>query len=287
MAWPDSRRHRSLPTLTFDLGADLDGLTASSLSKLGISLSLTASGDAATFDADANGAGIASTLDTGGPTQRSRINGGLATTEAVEFSFDTDVMLKSLSLDALNTDGTELVVLSFVSGDNPFSGLSGYDSEGLTLDADAITFDGNEAEATDFVLDFGILGRDELFLTAGTVLSLTADPATGGGILLSAISIAEPISAVERVLVDYNLDGQIDISDYDLWRTTFGSTSDLRADSNGDGIVDAAEYTIWRDAFTNSSSTQAQGVPEPSTVIAVLLAVIATLIQRQGRRFAA
>ena len=36
--------------------------------------------------------------------------------------------------------------------------------------------------------------------------------------------------------------------DYDLWKSTFGSTSgDMRADGNEDGVVDAADYTFWRD----------------------------------------
>ena len=36
-------------------------------------------------------------------------------------------------------------------------------------------------------------------------------------------------------------------ADHDVWRATFGSTTDLRADANGDGHVDAADYVVWRD----------------------------------------
>jgi hypothetical protein len=46
---------------------------------------------------------------------------------------------------------------------------------------------------------------------------------------------------------DFNGDGTVDEGDYNLWKATFHSTTDLRADGNGDGVVDAADYTIWRD----------------------------------------
>lgn len=269
-----------LPMLTFDLGSEVDGTVSASIGKLHLTLNLSARGENALFDADATGVGIASSLDTGGPNQRSRINGDLTTPEAIHFSFDTDVMLKSLSLEAFNTDGSESVTLALVSGDNPFTDLDGYNADGFTLDTDELTFDGLEADSTSFVLDFGVLGRDELFLTAGTVLSLTASPAFGGGVLLSGISVAEPLSAVAGVLLDYNLDGSIDTGDYNLWQATYGSTTDLRADGNGDGIVNTADYAVWRDAFDAALTSQAQSVPEPTALAAVSLAVFATLTGR-------
>ncbi|TWT36423.1 hypothetical protein KOR34_13280 [Posidoniimonas corsicana] len=49
---------------------------------------------------------------------------------------------------------------------------------------------------------------------------------------------------------DYDADGFVTASDHALWRSTYGSTTDLRADGNRDGRVDAADYTVWRDAWT-------------------------------------
>jgi hypothetical protein len=46
---------------------------------------------------------------------------------------------------------------------------------------------------------------------------------------------------------DYDKSGLVDQADYNLWRSTFGSTVDLRADGNGDNVVDAADYSVWRD----------------------------------------
>ena len=66
---------------------------------------------------------------------------------------------------------------------------------------------------------------------------------------------------------DFNRDGQVDAADYSLWRSAFGSTSQLEADGNADGIVDAADYVVWRNHFTTASAASAAAgtgaVPEP------------------------
>jgi hypothetical protein len=49
---------------------------------------------------------------------------------------------------------------------------------------------------------------------------------------------------------DYDADGDVDIDDYAVWRSHFGTISAglfLVGDGNGDGRVDAADYTVWRD----------------------------------------
>ena len=51
---------------------------------------------------------------------------------------------------------------------------------------------------------------------------------------------------------DYDIDGDVDMDDYDTWVSTFNSTLLLGADGNGNGIVDAADFTIWRDNLGNS-----------------------------------
>ena len=75
---------------------------------------------------------------------------------------------------------------------------------------------------------------------------------------------------------DFNNDGVVDSSDYNLWVTQFGQIgAGLSADGNQDGLVDAADYTLWRD----NRSPQATLVPEPS---ALLLAAL--IITRAPRR---
>jgi hypothetical protein len=72
---------------------------------------------------------------------------------------------------------------------------------------------------------------------------------------------------------DFNGDHHVDSADFTLWRTTYGSTTQLGADGNHDGVVDAADYTVWRDHLAPSSGsaaiTPSNGVPEPSTTALV------------------
>jgi hypothetical protein len=76
---------------------------------------------------------------------------------------------------------------------------------------------------------------------------------------------------------DYNGDGKVDAADYTVWRDTFGSTTDLRA--NGDnsgashGVIDQADYLAWVQKF---GATQSAGsgatVPEPASIVLLIVA---------------
>jgi autotransporter-associated beta strand protein len=90
---------------------------------------------------------------------------------------------------------------------------------------------------------------------------------------------------------DYNFDGIVDASDYVVWRNTIGSSSNLAADGNLDGVVDQDDYTIWRGNFGNRAQATAQtaangsalGVPEPSTVVLCLLALLPVIASLRRR----
>jgi hypothetical protein len=77
---------------------------------------------------------------------------------------------------------------------------------------------------------------------------------------------------------DYDRSGLVDAADYNLWQTSFDSTTSLAADGNGDGVVDAADYTIWQDNLGHSvvigpgaGSLSNTAVPEPSAAILLIL----------------
>ncbi|MCO6045949.1 NPCBM/NEW2 domain-containing protein [Aeoliella sp. ICT_H6.2] len=53
---------------------------------------------------------------------------------------------------------------------------------------------------------------------------------------------------------DYNCNGIVTQADYQLWKSSFGSSSSLAADGNGDGQVGLADYTTWRNNLGAGSS---------------------------------
>ncbi|TWT78310.1 CotH protein [Posidoniimonas polymericola] len=57
---------------------------------------------------------------------------------------------------------------------------------------------------------------------------------------------------------DYDSNGLVERADYDVWRATYGSTTDLRADGNGDSVVNSADYAYWRDQY---EAAQAAALP--------------------------
>ena len=82
---------------------------------------------------------------------------------------------------------------------------------------------------------------------------------------------------------DYNGDGEVDVDDYNAWRTSFGLSSRPNvppADVNRNGVVDAADYVIWRKAFGSGGAGSGEAlasVPEPATA-SLLIAIAAGLV---------
>lgn len=51
---------------------------------------------------------------------------------------------------------------------------------------------------------------------------------------------------------DYNADGRVSYADYTIWKNTFGSVEDLRADGDGDQRIGMGDYDLW---FRNQGKT--------------------------------
>jgi len=85
---------------------------------------------------------------------------------------------------------------------------------------------------------------------------------------------------------DYNQDGVVDLADYNLWRSSFGTTgAELEADGNNDGVVDAADFTIWRDHLPNPAAAAGlAAVPEPGAALLLLPLVGAVVAGRRRVR---
>ena len=79
---------------------------------------------------------------------------------------------------------------------------------------------------------------------------------------------------------DFDHDGHVTASDYNVWRASFGSTTQLDADGNGDHIVDAADYVLWRQQLSivngqAAISSRSMNVPEPlSTFIGLQITAL-------------
>jgi pectate lyase len=88
---------------------------------------------------------------------------------------------------------------------------------------------------------------------------------------------------------DYNGDGKVSAADYTVWRDTLGSTTDLRA--NGDdsnSVIDEDDYQVWLDNYGQSSGlgtgsgSIAASVPEPTTVLLVVVGLLAITCHNLG-----
>ena len=83
---------------------------------------------------------------------------------------------------------------------------------------------------------------------------------------------------------DYDLNGSVNDLDYQKWRQSFGSTTDLSADGNHNGVVDAADYVVWREHRGMSTGGTFAAIPEPVGFSSLAVAAAAVLIMRNRRK---
>jgi hypothetical protein len=110
------------------------------------------------------------------------------------------------------------------------------------------------------------------------VVFLWADPNPGSGIT-AEIHTLTPVPPG-----DYNLDGNVDAQDYDLWRSDYGVSGYSDADGNRDGHIDAADYVAWRNAFVQNAANRDPvnpvSAPEPAGLVMLIFAMLANSLRR-------
>jgi len=271
---------RTSAQFAFNLGnPSFNGQATGSVTQRGVTVSLEAVGSSAVFDGISTGVGVNSSEDSGTATTQRRVDGSLATPEAIRFSFDSDVVLESLILDSFSTNGSETLKLTFISGDNPFAGITGYNADGFSLAGNVLSFVTSSGAGSPFQVDFGILNRDDLVITADTVLELTANPATSGGFLLNQMIVKKWLSLKPG---DLNLDGEVDQEDLDMLLAQTGGFalpgSRVDGDTTGDGLINEEDFDAL---IANWTSEEAPVIPEPSSL--GLLGLSGLLLMRRRR----
>jgi hypothetical protein len=254
-----------------DIPVAYDGTAQHTILDNDTSVTVAAVGEGALLDTNEVGVGINSaTLDNAvNEGNQRKINGTLSTPESINISFDKKVSLESLTVGSLDLDGAETVVLSFVSGTNPFTGATGYSSE-YTFGASSVKYKKTDPKGdAPYLITFGMGGQSAVVIEAGTVLSLTASPVTDNGILLDMITAN--LLAAPGVPGDYNNNGVVDAGDYVLWRKGGPLVNEIDTPNT----VNEADYTEWRAHFGNfnpGSGVAAASIPEPSAVLLLSMA---------------
>jgi hypothetical protein len=93
------------------------------------------------------------------------------------------------------------------------------------------------------------------------------------------------VAATAGVPGDYNSNGIVDAADYTVWRDHLGQTFALPNRSSANtGPISTADYDVWKSNFGNHSGSGASaGVPEPSTLLMLLVGMMTLCCRRRPK----
>lgn len=116
-------------------------------------------------------------------------------------------------------------------------------------------FDGNQGES-------GSLWFDNV------LLEVFADTA-------SVTPIDNPDPALDEVLedADFDNDGDVDGTDFLTWQANLGGDGSAGGDADFSGLVDGADLAIWQSNYDGAAALSAVGVPEPTSMVMMILGV--------------
>ncbi len=101
----------------------------------------------------------------------------------------------------------------------------------------------------------------------------------------SQITLNKPASGVNG---DYNNDGKVDAGDYVMWRKNSGTNNALVNDNGLGTPIGPSHYTLWQSNFGkppgSGSLVEGGTVPEPATLLLVLMGVVGFSVTRARRR---
>lgn len=167
-----------------------------------------------------------------------------------------------LDLDVVGSGSGDTDALGL--GLAPFSGLEQGGSVGFDVSLDAAA--SGDLSAT---FDLGLSGEDlPGEQTQGLIVTLLA-------------------TVSDFLAGDFNKDGQVDTSDYTVWRDSEGLTGldpFAPGDATGDGVIDAADRAVWAANFGASSVVDAVATPEPGALACATLLGLASVVSGRRRR---
>ncbi|WP_425397866.1 LamG-like jellyroll fold domain-containing protein [Aeoliella sp.] len=154
-----------------------------------------------------------------------------------------------------------------------FSRLAGTVSYGSLLTIEGSVEGGTIYYTTDGITDPRLIGggvnpSPEVSAGSGPIV-LTEDATVWARVRAADgtwSGLSEVAFVVDALPGDYDRNGVIDSLDYEVWRSTFGSTSDLRADGNNDDVVNLADYTVWRNNLGYYLEVATAAAASPTTV---------------------
>lgn len=229
--------------------------------------------------------GLSSWFDGAGPHERvyEGEDGGDGTRSA-GFSIPDSSATSDLRSFAVAVEGQEAVRFSYtykvgagstgeVRADFRMFGGDGFLGEEL----DFLSVDSSGGDWVTVTKDIPLL---EGTTAIDLVFSANAFTEFVGEFRVDEVSVLLPVAFLSG---DFDLNGVVNGDDYEVWRRSYGSVTDLSADANQDGRVGPEDYTVWRDNLGRrfDDATSAQAVPEPAS--AVVLAVLLSLCW-PGRR---
>ena len=88
-------------------------------------------------------------------------------------------------------------------------------------------------------------------------------------------------------MADFDADGDVDGADFLAWQRGLGLTSGAsraQGDSNADGDVDRFDLAVWKVQFASAgfAASTSSGVPEPSTVLLLIIAAVGCSLSSRG-----
>ena len=100
---------------------------------------------------------------------------------------------------------------------------------------------------------------------------------TGDGTVDSADLEDLVVNRVGTLMGDADLDGDVDVMDYETWNTNLFVAGNTWAtgDFNADGSTDVSDFNIWNDNKTSGQAASASAVPEPNALLLITISLSA------------